>query len=320
MYTQQDIFNNLKKLPFFIRLNNDVIQKLCNISSIESFNKDDVIIKEGDPGEALYIILSGQANVLKEINIEKQEYKSLGIMGEEEIFGEIALFDNQPRSATVTARTNLSLIKISREDFQKFLTQDTRSASIVLSEVITVLSTRLRINAQELVANYEVSRAIASSINEEDLITKVFRIVLQAIPPTDSAVFSLYNKFTEEIEIKDFRGFQPDELGDMSLSLKEPLIQILKETLQSYEGNPSKQDLIREGAFKKAQSVIVSPLFTSDKFFGFIALFNHHSESAFSLAQRNLLSSVCIQLSHALENAAFRREEDERKRLQRIRF
>jgi|GEM_PF-223308 len=315
-----EMFNSLKKVSFFQRLSDDVISKLCSIVSEVKIRKGEPVFYEGEIGDAMYIIISGEAAILKTVDKEKNDYKSLGIVAEGEIFGEMTLFDLLPRSATVMGRTDLHLIKISNSSFQSFLMEDTKSAATVLFEFVAILAKRLREGAREQVAVYETGKIIASCANVDDLLEKVFSIILQAVPTADAGIIALYNKYTEEMDIKIRKGFSFDETGDGSLSLQEPLLKILMETRMYYEGNPSQEPLIREGKFSETHSVIAYPIFSIDTFIGFLALFNRKEESAFTLAQKNLLIGICSQIAPAIENASFRKEDDDRRKLQTMRW
>jgi CRP/FNR family transcriptional regulator, cyclic AMP receptor protein len=314
------MLSRLKSITFFQRLNDEVLSKLCSIVSEVKFRKGEAVFEEGEIGDAMYIIISGEAAIQKMVNRETGDFKSLGIVAEGELFGEMALFDTLPRSATVKALKNLHLIKIPNANFQSFLMEDTKSAAVVLFEFVAILSRRLREGAREQVAVYETGKAIASCESVDDLVHKVFAIVLQAVPNADCGILALYNKFTEEVEIKINKGFSPDDMGDGSLSMEEPLLAKLIETRHFFEGNPSAELLIREGRFSETKTVIAYPIFSRETFIGFLALFSRHEESAFTLAQKNLLIGISSQIAPAIENAAFRREDDDRLRLRRMHF
>jgi CRP-like cAMP-binding protein len=99
------------------------------------------IVFEGDPGEALYLIWSGRVAVYVG-DIENPTV--LGFREAGEIFGEMALLENQPRSASVVALTDLRLLKISRENFYNLLKSDPKMGMSIME----VLSARLRVSDQ----------------------------------------------------------------------------------------------------------------------------------------------------------------------------
>ena len=81
-------------------------------------NKGDVIFQDGNSGQSMFIILEGQVEISKILGDQKTVLAKLGVGS---IFGEMAILDNQPRSATATAITNGVVLKISREMFRNRL-------------------------------------------------------------------------------------------------------------------------------------------------------------------------------------------------------
>ncbi|MFH0802479.1 MAG: cyclic nucleotide-binding domain-containing protein [bacterium] len=319
MPEKSELLEKMKQIPLFQGLDEGVLRALSMGVTERTCPRDEHVFEEGEPGDAMYFILSGEAAVLKTVDREKNDYKSLGIIAEGEFFGEMALFDNQPRSATIMARTDLDLLRISRHDLMELPDMDAKTATDVLSGMIVVLSKRLRESGREQVAVYETGKVIASCRNISELIEEVFSIVMRAVPAADSGILALYNKFTEEFEIKKSTGFKAEELGDLGLSGSEPLLRILRKSRIFHEGNPSEEELFKDGRFSDAKALIAYPLLSGDNFLGFLALFSHSRERAFTSAQKNLLIGISSQVAPALENASFRKEEDDRMRLRRIR-
>lgn len=86
--------------------------------SAREFVEGDIIFKEGDPGSSMFIIKSGRVEVSAIKNEQKIVYAELGRGA---IFGEMALIDGHPRSATVVALTRTTCVEMSRMLFQKNL-------------------------------------------------------------------------------------------------------------------------------------------------------------------------------------------------------
>ncbi|MDX2227160.1 MAG: cyclic nucleotide-binding domain-containing protein [Verrucomicrobiae bacterium] len=84
----------------------------------KKFAKNAVVFAEGDKGDGYYVIKSGEVLVFKVVN--KQE-KVLTVLGPGEIFGEMALVDDSPRSAGVRCRTEVEVWFVSREVFRREL-------------------------------------------------------------------------------------------------------------------------------------------------------------------------------------------------------
>jgi len=102
-----------------------------------SFSKGQVVFKQGDEGDALYIVLGGKVKVIGE---HESSREVLTILEEKSIFGEMAILSNETRSATIEAAEPLTLLKIRREDFKEMIKQKPEMAF----EVFEVLVKRIK--------------------------------------------------------------------------------------------------------------------------------------------------------------------------------
>ena len=102
-------------------------QKLCSTMTLHNFKPNDVIVRQGDIGDSYYYILSGSVNVkvrIKSVGSNGQELildKSVKELKAGDAFGELALLYGTPRSATISAITTCSFIRISKENFDLYL-------------------------------------------------------------------------------------------------------------------------------------------------------------------------------------------------------
>ncbi|MCX8029437.1 MAG: Crp/Fnr family transcriptional regulator [Brevinematales bacterium] len=79
------------------------------------FNEGDIIFCEFEPGEEMYVIKEGKVRITK---IQNNKEKTIDVIGPGEIFGEMALIDNDKRTATVIAETDVVLVKVDRDNFE----------------------------------------------------------------------------------------------------------------------------------------------------------------------------------------------------------
>ncbi len=103
----------------------------------KTFRKGDVIIEKGSDGTCAYIIESGKVEVSDLVNNKKA---ILAILGEKQIFGEMGLVEDKPRSATVTAIEDVRLAMLSRDNFNELFEKNPK----VFLPIIKSLFERLR--------------------------------------------------------------------------------------------------------------------------------------------------------------------------------
>jgi CRP/FNR family transcriptional regulator, cyclic AMP receptor protein len=93
----------------------------------------ETIFKEGETGKELYVIKSGQVEI-------RLENRLLATLEANDIFGEMALFDSTPRSATAVAKTDVALVPVSKKDFVALVS---RAPTFAL-DIMSMLARRLR--------------------------------------------------------------------------------------------------------------------------------------------------------------------------------
>jgi CRP-like cAMP-binding protein len=151
----------LKEIVLFKDLTTFEIIKVNKVTKTRNFKSDEIIFKEGAIGDSLYIVKSGSVRVTK--LDDGGEEKVLAILNPGDHFGEIALVDNHPRSATVIANEDTELIQIQADDFNKLLESDKEIALKFYKSFVKVLCTRLRDTNESLT----FSRSLLESMDKE---------------------------------------------------------------------------------------------------------------------------------------------------------
>lgn len=128
----------LKRVPLFTDLSEAELARFSEVTREREYPKNSVILFEDDPGDALYIVSTGQVKVVL-IGEDGREV-ILSVLGDGDFFGEMALIDDEPRSAHVIAMRDSHLLVLRREDFQAQLEQQPQIAL----KVLRVLVQRLR--------------------------------------------------------------------------------------------------------------------------------------------------------------------------------
>jgi CRP/FNR family cyclic AMP-dependent transcriptional regulator len=129
---------DLRNISLFSALDEEELQSIRDKKIVRRFPKDAVILSEGDNSDALYVIKSGGVKVVKSGPDGKEVV--IAMMAAGDYFGEMALIDEQPRSASIVAKIPSELVIIRKQDFQDILMNN---PSFALS-VMKGLCNRLR--------------------------------------------------------------------------------------------------------------------------------------------------------------------------------
>jgi CRP/FNR family transcriptional regulator, cyclic AMP receptor protein len=134
LVTAKDTVGALAKVPLFSDCSQRELQTIARVVRDISHAAGTVIAREGDPGVGLFVIVSGTA----EVSIGGRKKITLG---PGDFFGEIALLDGGPRTATVTARTDVQLLGLTEWVFRGLMTEHPSIALKTLQQ----MATRLRV-------------------------------------------------------------------------------------------------------------------------------------------------------------------------------
>jgi CRP/FNR family transcriptional regulator, cyclic AMP receptor protein len=110
----------------------------------QSFRRGEVVVRQGDPGVRLHLVLEGHLKVL--VSAESGDEVVLTILGPGDVFGEIALLDGGPRSASVIALSHCRTASLNRDEFLALL----RQRPSVLDSILVVLARMLRRETDDL--------------------------------------------------------------------------------------------------------------------------------------------------------------------------
>ncbi len=113
-----------------------------------TYKAKQIIIREGDFGREVYLIIAGKVVVTEKVN--KGSYRVLNSLGPGEIFGEMALLEQQARSATLIAAIPTKLLALSPENFEKIFKSHPRWAF----KILTALGKRIQNNFAQVEAHY----------------------------------------------------------------------------------------------------------------------------------------------------------------------
>ncbi|MFQ5398959.1 MAG: Crp/Fnr family transcriptional regulator [Anaerolineae bacterium] len=133
----------LRQVPFFAKLNPDDADDLAEQMVMRRFGAGQIVFHHGDPGGLLYIIVTGKVKI-SHTTPEGNE-ALLAILGEGDFFGELALLDDSPRSATAEALEPTAALTLHREEFIRYIG---RNPAFALNVLHTLAQRIRRLNSQ----------------------------------------------------------------------------------------------------------------------------------------------------------------------------
>ena len=129
------VLASMRDARFFSSFTNRELLRLLNICETRNFEPEEVIFKEGEPGDTMYIVLSGQISIRKQF---PDGVKELTVINPGESFGEMAILDNDPRSADAVAAWDATVFEIDNATLQ----EDDSVLALKLSRQIAVMLAR----------------------------------------------------------------------------------------------------------------------------------------------------------------------------------
>ena len=127
----------MREIPMFSRLSPEDLEKIAEVAVEQLFPASSVICHEGEPGDALYIIVHGEVKVLKKT---EQDQALLAIRKDGEFVGEMAILESSIRSATLQAATDVRMLVLDGDSFKAIL----RDRPEVAISVLQHMSRRVR--------------------------------------------------------------------------------------------------------------------------------------------------------------------------------
>ncbi|OKH88818.1 ABC transporter transmembrane domain-containing protein [Thalassospira sp. TSL5-1] len=134
----------LRTIPLFSALDPNVIKLLAFTSPRLTYKRGEVIVKQGEPGDAAFIVISGRGEIW--LTTDEAQTLKLRDVEPKEVIGEIALLVDQPRSATIRAVEDMTVLKLDKAEFLGLVRQD----QAVSVQLLRVLAERLDLTTKQL--------------------------------------------------------------------------------------------------------------------------------------------------------------------------
>lgn len=143
-------FELLRRVPFFAEIEPAKLKLLAFMSERVAFDPGKLLCRQGDPGDAAYLIIEGEVEIIAETPAGPLV---LATLGANEIVAEMAILTDMPRAATVKARSRLVALRISKEPFMRMVREFPSMAVSIMRELahrLDAANNQLRVTHAEL--------------------------------------------------------------------------------------------------------------------------------------------------------------------------
>jgi CRP-like cAMP-binding protein len=257
------------------------------------YSDGEIICREGDRGDMMYVVQSGEVEITK-----KTQSGEMGVatLGKGEIFGEMALFDNLPRSATVIASGSTRVLSI---DKKKLFQTINRDPTLVL-KLLDSMSKRIRTLTENLT---QFKKSKSELLHLYTNIEKTCKLILEEagdIIPADNGSIMILDFKDNSLTIMSAFGVESE--SKIRLIPGEGIAgDVLKTGKAELINNVSMDSRFVSGKMN-IKSLLCVPLKSKDHIFGVINLSNN-TEKLFTIDDLKLLRSLALYASIAIINA-----------------
>ena len=313
----------LKQITVLQGMDAEPLAHLGAVLEEKNYADGQAVFAEGDPGDSMYFIVQGCVRIEKRAQATSAVHKILTVLEAGDYFGEMALLDQKPRSASAVAAGGTTILRLSKAAFDQMQAKSSAAGMSVLFAMIRTSSERIRRLSTQLVVYDEVGKAIGEA-HELQTLLDVIRQQLASATCADWGLLLLRSQFSDRFEIRGQTNLTltPEQgeavsagQGFLGPVLQNPGAQLVA----SFDDEEPFKSSARLG-FETA-SLLLSPITVEVKLLG-LMVFGGNERDQFDLNALNLARGVARQAAQAILNARHREEEHARARHSRqfIRF
>ncbi len=201
-FTVMELQNFIFSLEIFKNCSTEVIDYITSSAKIVEYQPGEVVFNEGDEGEFVYIIISGEVEIIK--NYKKENQKLLSVLVEKEIFGEVSLFSLVKRTATAVAKTQTKIVKLHFQCFKDIIEKYPEDGIKIVQHMLSYIGLRLERTSKELSTIYSISKLIievVKGLGLKNFLSLVGNEIVSAIGSDYLVGIYIYNVFNDEFEL-----------------------------------------------------------------------------------------------------------------------
>ncbi len=313
----------LKHIAVLQAMDGEALARLAAVLEEKDYTDGQTVFAEGDPGDSMYFIVKGRIRIEKRAQAAGALNKTLTVLEAGDYFGEMALLDQKPRSASAVAAGGARVLRLAKAAFDELQRKSSVAGMSVLFAMIRTSSDRIRRLSAHVVVYDEVGKAIGEARDLQTLLDVILQ-QLSAATGADWGLLVLRCQFSDSLELRSHVNLtlSPKQCeavshgqGFLGPALQNPQDQLVA---NFGEQEPFKS-CVRLG-FETA-SLLLSPITREGHLLGLIVLGGQEPDQ-FDLNALNLARGVARQAAQAILNARHREEEHARSRHSRqfVRF
>jgi CRP-like cAMP-binding protein len=313
----------LKHIAVLQAMDSDALARLAAVLEEKDYADGKAVFAEGDPGDSMYFIAKGRIRIEKRAQAASAVTKTLTVLEAGDYFGEMALLDQKPRSATAVAAGAANLLRLSKAAFDELQSRGGVVGMSVLFGMIRTSSERIRRLSTQLVVYDEVGKAIGESRDLQTLLDVILQ-QLAAAATADWGLLLIRSQFSESVELRSQVNLVLTPAQREAVCNGQGFLgQVLQNPQDQIVANFSDEERFKSCARigLETPSLLLSPIRVEDQWLGFIMLGSNEPRQ-FDLNALHLARGVARQTAQAIVNARHREEEQARSRhaRQHVRF
>lgn len=288
------MIGKLKAIPMFAGFGEAVLAELAGAVRLRRCAEGETIFREGDAGDSVFIVDAGDVEILK-------HGKTLAVLGAGMMFGEMAFYEDAPRSADAVAKGPVSLYVIGNRDFRRVILEHSREGVEFLMGNVREMSRRLRATSRFLVTVFETGKMVGEGGSDAgELAGRILARLMDDVPGAVGGMVMLSDPFTGAYE--------------ETCRCKDPTLGLADAGALARAGDGG---ILRRG--DSARVLLGVPLKDEERVLGYIWI-EKAAGGAFTSEEEIIVSAVGNQVGLGVANALHRQEERNRQRLEQARM
>jgi len=305
----------LKHIAVLRAMNGDALARLATALQEKEYADGQCVFAEGDPGDSMYFIVSGRIRIEVPTGAGASTRKTLTVLEAGDYFGEMALLDQKPRSASAIASGRSRTLCLSKAAFDDLHRTSTQAGMGVLFAMIRTSSERIRRLSAHLVVYDEIGKAIGESRDLQALLDRVLQ-QLSGATLADWGFVVLRSQFSPGLELRSVAHLQLIPAQREGIANGNGFLSVaLADRRERLVANFEQEEPFKSGdrlGFE-TPSLLLVPIPIEHDLLGLIVL-GGREPGRFDLDALNLTKGVAGQAGQAILNARHREEEQARSR------